>query len=56
MNLWVVDTVDKAYLGTVEEVGDNLIVRTGLRGHPAVVPMEDIESVIWADGHPDVEQ
>lgn len=56
MNLWVVDTVDNAYLGTIEHSGDNLIVRTGLRGHPAVVPVEDVETITWADGHPDVVQ
>jgi hypothetical protein len=53
--LLVVETEDDAWIGTVEVTEDALVVRTGLRGHPAVVPLEDVERIIPATESPDVE-
>lgn len=51
----VVETEDDAYLGTAEVMDGHLVVRSGFRGHPVVLPLAEVQSVIPAQGHPDVE-
>ena len=51
----VVETEDDAYLGTAEVQDGHLVVRSGHRGHPVVLLLSEVLSVIPAQGHPDVE-
>lgn len=56
LGLVVVETHDgRAFLGQPEVVKDALIVRTGLPGRPAVIPLTDVAEVTMAPFHPDVE-
>lgn len=52
--LYVVDTGDDVYLGSIVEEGNLLTVLSGLRGRPAVVHRDDVEEIVLADGHPAV--
>lgn len=53
--LWVVETSDgQAYIGRVEITDDNVVVRSGFQGRPAVVAWEDVEDLVMAQFHPDV--
>lgn len=51
----VVETEDNQYLGFVEDQGDTVIIRNGLRGHPVMLQRTEIESIAPAQGHPYVE-
>lgn len=46
--LLVVETDDDRFLGTVEVLGEALIVRSGFRGHPVVLRHEDVMRVTLA--------
>jgi hypothetical protein len=54
--LLVVETDDDAYIGTVEVVGDALVVRSGYVGRPWVVPRHEVCEITSAADHPLVEQ
>ena len=43
------------YLGAVERKGDLLYIYTGRMGRPPVIPVIDVEVVVAAEDHPDVE-
>jgi hypothetical protein len=49
-----VETEDNQYLGTIECTGEALVVRTGYRGHPRRVHVEDVVALILATEHPEV--
>lgn len=55
-DLFVVETETDHFLGTIDTEGDTLIVRSGLRGHPARVPLEEVEALILASVHPLVDE
>ena len=51
----VVETVDDAYLGTLDVIDrSHVMVRTGLVGRPAVVAVDDVVEITLAADHPDV--
>ncbi|GAC1610497.1 MAG: hypothetical protein NVS3B26_17570 [Mycobacteriales bacterium] len=51
----VVETTDTAYLGALERLDDgHVLVRTGLRGRPPVLALDEIVEVTLASKHPDV--
>lgn len=55
--LVVVEVGPTAYLGTLKPLpgrGRRVSVRSGLVGRPVVLRMDDIDSVVPANGHPDV--
>lgn len=43
--LWVVETEDDQFLGTVEVVDQTVVIRNGFRGHPVTVDISDITSM-----------
>lgn len=45
----VVETDDDRYLGTVEVRDGTLVVRSGFRGHPVVLPAESVVRLYPAD-------
>jgi hypothetical protein len=49
--LVVVETEDDVYLGTAEFRNGSVIVRTGYRGHPTRVPMQDVTGITVASEH-----
>jgi hypothetical protein len=51
----VLETEDDLHLGTAEIHGDVLILRSGYVGRPLLIPVEDVESVMPASTHPDVD-
>ena len=53
--LLVVESEDDAWIGTAEVVGDLLIIRSGFRGHPVLLPLEDVRRITPADECEDVE-
>jgi hypothetical protein len=53
--LVVVETEDDAWLGTAEAVDGHLVIRSGFRGHPVLVPLEDVERLSLASEHEDCE-
>jgi hypothetical protein len=53
-DLYVVETSDDIFVGTIEFVQDAVVVRSGFAGHPQVVDADDIERVTLAEQHPDV--
>lgn len=54
--LFVVEMNDgRAYLGRVERLIDGaVIIKTGLRGHPPVLDLGEVDRIVPADRHPDV--
>ncbi|GAC1609274.1 MAG: hypothetical protein NVS3B26_09710 [Mycobacteriales bacterium] len=51
----VVETADTAYLGVLERLDDHhVLVRTGFRGRPPILAVDDIVEVTLAALHPDV--
>lgn len=51
----VVETADSAYLGALERFDEqHVLLRTGLRGRPPVLAIEDIVEVTPATSHPDI--
>lgn len=46
--LMLVETEDDRFLGTVEVVGDDFVVRSGFVGRPTLVPQEDVVRVSLA--------
>lgn len=53
--LLVVESEDDAWIGTAEVVDTSLVIRSGFRGHPVVVPLEDVEGITLASERDDVE-
>lgn len=53
--LVVVETERTRYLGTITKTDTHLTVHTGYSGRPPVIPLEDVEEIIPAHRHPDVE-
>jgi hypothetical protein len=51
----VIETDEDLFLGTCEIAGGNAIVRSGYVGRPVLIPIDDIESIVSATDHPDVE-
>ena len=48
-DLLVVETMDDdLYVGTVEVVGETLVVRSGFQGRPVVLDREDVASIVPA--------
>jgi len=55
-SLYVIETdAGAVYLGAVERKGDLLYIYTGRMGRPPVIPVIDVEVVVAAEDHPDVE-
>ncbi|MCU1593419.1 MAG: hypothetical protein JWO12_811 [Frankiales bacterium] len=54
--LVVVETEDELHLGMAEVLGDVLVLRSGYVGRPLLVPLEEVESVVPASTHPDVDE
>jgi hypothetical protein len=50
----VVETEDDVFVGTAEFVGDSVVVRSGFRGHPVVIPVGELVSINPASGHEDI--
>jgi hypothetical protein len=53
--LVVVETDEDGWLGTAEVRDGDLVVRSGFRGHPVVVAIEDVERITLASEHEDCE-
>ena len=53
--LFVVETERARYLGTITKTATHLIVYTGRVGRPPVIPLEEVDEIVPADRHPDVE-
>lgn len=53
--LYVVETEENQYLGTIEDMNDYIVIRSGLSGRPSVVAYEDINTITLARLHRDVE-
>lgn len=53
--LMLVETEDDRFLGTVEVVGDELVVRSGFVGRPTLVPQEDVVRV-WLASELDLDE
>jgi hypothetical protein len=51
----VVETESDHYLGTVEVVDGQVVIRSGLRGHPTSVPLSEVMRVTPAADHECVE-
>lgn len=51
MGLFVVETYDDLFLGSVEFREGGLLVRPGFQGHPFEVPQEDVIRLLPADEH-----
>ena len=51
----VIETDEDLFLGTCEIAGGNAIVRSGYVGRPVLIPIDDIESIVSATDHPDVD-
>ncbi len=52
----VVETTDgDAYIGVASVAGEELSVRTGFPGRPVVLQLAQVESIVPAAEHPDVE-
>jgi hypothetical protein len=53
-DLLVIETEDDIFLGAVFVKGNKVTLRTGYRGRPKVLDLDEIESVTLASEHPDV--
>lgn len=53
--LVVVETDTDAYLGTAEVVNGTFVIRSGLRGHPVLLPLDEVTGLTPATLHEDVE-
>lgn len=52
-DILVLETEDDVFLGALEVRKDALVVHTGFRGHPRLVPWSEVMSVHLAVEHPD---
>jgi hypothetical protein len=53
--LFVVETWDgEAFLGEIAFESGYVVIHSGLRGRPAVIPRNDVATVTHAAEHPDV--
>lgn len=48
------ETEDDAFVGTAEFAAGMVIVRSGFRGHPVVIPVGDVVAITTASVHEDV--
>lgn len=53
--LVVVETEDALHLGMAEVSGNVLILRSGFVGRPLLIPLDEVESILPASTHPDVD-
>lgn len=53
--IYVVETYDDIYIGTVAVKRNEVRIRSGFVGHPIVLDVHDIVTITRADCHPDVE-
>lgn len=54
--IYVVETSNNRYIGRIESSGDKITVYSGYQGRPPVIPVEEIDSMVPAHAHPDVEE
>lgn len=53
--IYVVETQSNRYMGRIESSGSTIKVYSGYQGRPPVIPIEEIDSMVPAATHPDVE-
>jgi hypothetical protein len=53
--LYVVETETTNFIGSIGVTDGHLVVYSGYRGHPAIIPLEQVESITDAMTHPLVE-
>ena len=53
--LYVIETETANFIGSIGITEGHVVIYSGYRGHPAIVPLEQVESISDAMTHPLVE-